>query len=76
MDPCVRLFEAAPVQIPEGLYPALLPADLRLRAGSAAVDAGQVVPNINDDYTGAAPDLGAYELGQPMPHYGLRGLLD
>jgi hypothetical protein len=46
--------------------------DLRLKAGSAAVDAGVVLPNVNDNYTGKAPDLGAYELGQDLPHYGPR----
>ncbi len=46
--------------------------DFRLRPGSAAVDAGVRLPNINDDFTGQAPDLGAYELGRPEPHYGPR----
>ena len=46
--------------------------DLRLRKGSAAIDAGVVLPNINDDYSGKAPDLGAYEYGSPIPHYGPR----
>jgi len=36
------------------------------------VDAGTRLPNINDDHLGAAPDLGAYELGAPVPHYGPR----
>ncbi|MES2292755.1 MAG: right-handed parallel beta-helix repeat-containing protein [Pseudomonadota bacterium] len=46
--------------------------DFRLAPGSAAIDAGMVLPTINDDYTGAAPDLGAYEVGRPLPHYGPR----
>jgi hypothetical protein len=46
--------------------------DLRLRSGAAAVDAGCVLPNINDGFTGKAPDLGCCELGKPMPHYGPR----
>lgn len=46
--------------------------DLQLRAHSKAVDAGQVLPNITDGYSGKAPDLGAYEYGQPVPHYGPR----
>jgi hypothetical protein len=25
-----------------------------------------------DEYSGNAPDLGALELGQPLPHYGPR----
>lgn len=46
--------------------------DFSLKEGSAAVDAGVVLPNINDGFTGRAPDLGALELGQPVPHYGPR----
>jgi long-subunit acyl-CoA synthetase (AMP-forming) len=46
--------------------------DFRLKPDSAAVDAGCVLPNINDDFTGRAPDLGAYELDRPLPHYGPR----
>jgi hypothetical protein len=46
--------------------------DFRLRPGSAAVDAGVVLPNINDGFTGRAPDLGAFELDRPLPHYGPR----
>ena len=45
---------------------------LSLKPGSTAVDAGQAVPNLCDDFVGAAPDLGAHELGQPEPHYGPR----
>lgn len=36
------------------------------------IGAGVVLPNINDGHQGNAPDLGAYELGRPLPHYGLR----
>ncbi len=46
--------------------------DLRLKPGSRAIDAGVALPNINDGHQGAAPDLGAYELGQRLPHYGPR----
>jgi len=46
--------------------------DFRLREGAAAVDAGVGLTGINDDFTGKAPDLGAYEVGKPMPHYGPR----
>ncbi len=34
--------------------------------GSAAVDAGVVIPGITDGFVGAAPDLGAYERGRPL----------
>lgn len=46
----------------------------RLRPGGKAVDAGDRILGVNDDFTGAAPDLGALELGQPEPHYGPRWL--
>ena len=46
--------------------------DFRLKAGSAAIDAGTVLPNIDDGFTGRAPDLGAFELDRPLPHYGPR----
>jgi hypothetical protein len=46
--------------------------DFKLKPGSAAVDAGVELPGITDGFTGRAPDLGAYELGRPLPHYGPR----
>lgn len=46
--------------------------DFRLKPGSAAVDAGVVLPTITDGFTGRAPDLGAYELDQPVFHVGPR----
>ena len=46
--------------------------DFQLRPGSAAVDAGVRLSGINDDFTGKAPDLGAYEAARPAPHYGPR----
>lgn len=42
------------------------------RGAVAAVDVGQVLPNINDGYAGKAPDLGAYEAGAVLPVYGPR----
>jgi hypothetical protein len=46
--------------------------DLRLRAGAAAIDAGEPLPGVNDGFAGRAPDLGAYETGAPLPRYGPR----
>jgi hypothetical protein len=46
--------------------------DFRLRPGSAAVDAGVEISTITDGFSGKAPDLGAYELGGDVPHYGPR----
>jgi hypothetical protein len=46
--------------------------DFRLKAGSAAVDRGVALPTITNGFAGGAPDLGALELGQALPHYGPR----
>jgi hypothetical protein len=40
--------------------------DFRLRVDSPAVDAGVLIPGFNDDYEGAAPDLGAIEFTPSM----------
>jgi len=62
--------------VPPGPDPRTLykPADFdfQLRPGSVAIDAGVRMPGVNDDFTGRAPDLGAYEVGLPVPHYGVR----
>lgn len=42
--------------------------DLRLRSGSTAIDAGDILPGLGAETMGAAPDLGAYELGAELPH--------
>lgn len=47
--------------------------DLRLRTGSLAQNRGVYLANINNGYTGTAPDLGAYEIGKPLPQYGPGG---
>lgn len=41
--------------------------NLALAAGCAARNAGVVVPNITDGYTGVAPDIGARIAGRPQP---------
>ncbi len=56
---------------PHAVYPSA-GVDFRLRAGSAAVDAGCRLPGLNDDFEGRAPDLGALERGRPVPVYGPR----
>jgi hypothetical protein len=48
------------------------PPDLRLARDSAAIDAGQPMPGLNNGFRGVRPDLGAYELGDPLPHFGPR----
>jgi len=61
----LKLGKAYPIYYPQDV-------DLRLKPNSVAVDAGIHLPGINDKYEGQAPDLGAYEQGQPLPHYGPR----
>ena len=39
------------------------------------IDAGVVLPNFNDDFTGQAPDLGAFEGGRPPLEFGRRAYL-
>ena len=47
--------------------------DARLARDSDAVDKGVVLPGFNDGFAGKAPDLGCYEYGRKLPHYGPRG---
>lgn len=46
--------------------------DPRPKPGSKLIDAALRLPNINDDFAGDGPDLGAFEAGKPLPHYGPR----
>ena len=46
--------------------------DFRLAEKSDAVDKGVVLPNFNDGFKGEAPDLGALEYGEALPHFGPR----
>jgi hypothetical protein len=48
--------------------------NLKLKPGSKAVDAGIVIPTVNENFMGKAPDLGAHEVGAPPMHYGPRWL--
>lgn len=60
------------VEFPLPAVPEREPADLRPRPGSAVVDAALPLPNVNEGFCGEGPDIGAYEAGQPLPHYGPR----
>jgi len=46
--------------------------DFRLAPGSPAIDAGCILPNVNDGYSGKAPDMGALEIGAKDVVYGPR----
>ena len=48
--------------------------NFKLKPSSKAVDAGVLIPTVNDDHLGRAPDLGALEAGKPLPHWGPRWL--
>ncbi|MGD2167114.1 MAG: hypothetical protein PVF63_03340, partial [Gammaproteobacteria bacterium] len=64
------------VELPDETTPQrVLPGDdldFRLRRNSAAIDAGVVLPGVNDGFRGDAPDLGALESGDDPPIYGPR----
>ena len=60
---------ARPPEEPEKVHAA---PDLRLKAGSAAIDVAVPLPGFNDAFAGKGPDLGAYEIGTSLPHYGPR----
>jgi hypothetical protein len=60
------------VAFPNPPIPEQAVADLRLKPGSKAQDAAMRIPNVNDDFTGKAPDCGAYETGRELPQYGPR----
>ncbi|MDQ4140465.1 MAG: hypothetical protein M3142_08045 [Bacteroidota bacterium] len=48
----------------------------QLKPKSKAVDAGLKLPNVNNNFKGKAPDLGALEVGEPVPLYGPRNNQD
>lgn len=48
--------------------------NFHLKPQSKAVDAGVMIPTVNEDFAGKSPDLGALEVGKPDPHYGPRWL--
>jgi hypothetical protein len=59
---------AVPSQFASFMSP---PRSVMLHSESNAVDAAVRLPNMNDDYTGEAPDLGALERSHEPPHYGV-----
>jgi hypothetical protein len=51
--------------------------DFTLVAGAPEINAGAILPNINDPFvTDGQPDIGALEYGQPRPKYGPRPVGD
>ena len=39
------------------------------------IDSGELIPGINDNYTGKGPDIGAFETGTPPLEFGRRAYL-
>lgn len=66
-----KCFESFDVPGPPPLT-TIPPQWMTLRSSCAAVDAGTAIPNLSGRFNGEAPDLGAYEYGEPNPIYGPR----
>jgi len=49
--------------------------DPMLTVPNPVIDNGQVLPGFNDNYSGAAPDMGAFETGRPPLEFGRRAYL-
>ena len=67
-----------PIQAPTSDKPSpvyyAVDLNFKLNPKGKAVDAGIIIPNVNINFSGKAPDLGALELGSPPVVYGVRGL--
>ena len=70
------IFEKLSPPDPANRYAVYHAMDLNfaLKPDGKAVDAGVVIPTVNEDFEGRAPDLGALEVGKPPLHYGPRWL--
>lgn len=65
--------EFSPHDMPGPVYHAT-DLNFALDPDGKAIDAGVLIPNVNDhNFFGSAPDLGALEIGMPLPVYGVRG---
>lgn len=52
------------------IRPNLFPAK-----NSNLIDAGIFLEGFSENFTGKAPDVGAYEVGQKVPHYGIKNIM-
>ena len=64
---------AESVAFPSDPFASRATFELDLAADGDAIDRGIVLPNVNDGFSGNAPDLGAIELGAEPPVYGPGG---
>ncbi|MCK7592457.1 hypothetical protein [Pseudomarimonas salicorniae] len=62
----MAIFESA-VAFPQNPLVQYAPVTLTLADDARAVDQGVVIPNINDDFNGTGPDLGAFERAAAVP---------
>ncbi len=46
--------------------------DYSLDPSSPGFDAGEIIPNFSDGYSGKAPDIGAFEAGSPPMEFGVK----
>jgi len=63
---------ATPLVLPVDYMTFWSDTDISLNQNSLAIDAAQPLSNINEGYSGSAPDLGAIEFGESLPVYGVR----
>lgn len=63
---------ATPLNLPSDYTTFWSNTDVALAQSSLALDAAQSLPNVSDEYSGSAPDLGAVERGDALPAYGPR----
>ena len=61
--PCTRAINSSLERTRSSTFASIERCDFRLRAGSPGIDRGEKLPNFSDGYTGAAPDMGAFEQG-------------
>jgi hypothetical protein len=54
-----------------GLNPVTKTGHFQLAPNSPGVNAGQVIPNFSNGYTGKAPDIGAHQRGERPIRYGV-----
>lgn len=51
-------------ELVDNSYTDIVDFDYSLRSDSGLIDRGLLLPGINDDYAGEAPDIGAFEYGR------------
>ncbi|MHA1231698.1 MAG: right-handed parallel beta-helix repeat-containing protein [Candidatus Helarchaeota archaeon] len=47
------------------------PGEFALRPDNPGIDAGEIIPNFNDVYSGIGPDIGAFEIGSAPMEFGV-----